>query len=75
MMLFSKIPSLFKLAKEKPVVGCALSISLSLAIGHLFGAAGMICMIAGLTSTLVSFAYYSLAAKLKGLFNRETVYV
>ena len=57
-VLIKAFPWLLEHMKRSPVIALIASVMLSAVIGHLFGASGVTCLIAGLCSTLLSNMYY-----------------
>ncbi len=57
-LVMKKVPPLYNLCKKAPIVGVAASIIISMGIGHIFGAAGMVVMVMGLISTVVTAPFY-----------------
>ena len=58
--LCHKVPLLGKVCKSSPLTGLAFSIILSVMLGKAFGATGMITLVAGLTSTLITGVVYKI---------------
>lgn len=58
-----KVPLWAKLAGRYPVLGLIASVSVSWFLGHIFGAAGLIALMGGLLSTLMTVPCYILVEK------------
>lgn len=59
-MLVNKIPGLLPLLERFPLAALVFSLILSVALGALFGAAGLTVFVAGLVSTFLVQPYYRL---------------
>lgn len=58
-----KVPLWAKMAGRYPVLGLIASVTLSWFLGHIFGAAGLIALMGGLLSTLMTVPCYILVEK------------
>lgn len=58
-----KVPLWAKMAGRYPVLGLIASISLSYTLGRMFGAAGLVALMGGLLSTLMTVPCYILVEK------------
>jgi len=63
LILIHKLPWLHKLCKKVPLVGLVFSFILSMFVGSVFGAVGIIVMIAGVISTVLTAPYYWIGGK------------
>lgn len=65
-ILVNKIPFLMHLAEQYPLVGLVISFSLSWFLGHVFAAGGLVVMLAGIGSTVLTAPIYWTKGKLAG---------
>lgn len=63
--LFYSVPFLRKLVEKSTAIGIAMSVFLSFVIGTLFGAAGLIVMVAALVSTMMTEPVHSVMRRAK----------
>lgn len=58
-----KIPVYMKVTERFPLLALVVSITLSWFLGHIFGAAGLIALMGGLVSTMITLGCYRILAK------------